>query len=276
MKDVKLLILDMDGTSYKKMGPIIKENVEPLKEAIKNNVEVVFVTGRPVNSKQNSLVEHGFTSNHSFIAGYNGACIYDLVTNEILASNPIDWATAKKVYDLAASERFKKDDIKIWGYSTDLKTSILNKWTKDPVDYGYEGNLFEGEIVELKDINQEHDFFKLLAFNANKEFFDILKDELKLNVSTNDYRVIEINKQNVNKKFAVDWFSDHFNIGLENIAAMGDGMNDYDMIEYVGIGVALKNSVQAIKNIAQVYIDKTSEEAAVKEFVEQYILNRKN
>ncbi|MBY7704531.1 HAD hydrolase family protein [Vibrio harveyi] len=57
---------------------------------------------------------------------------------------------------------------------------------------------------------------------------------------------------------------------------MGDGMNDYDMIEYVGIGVALKNSVQAIKDIAQVYIDKTSEEAAVKEFVEQYILNRKN
>ncbi|AGJ90564.1 HAD-IIB family hydrolase [Mycoplasma putrefaciens] len=275
-KKIKLLILDMDGTSYHKMGPIIQDNIEPLNQIIDKGIEVVFVTGRSVLSKQNNLEKHGFTKNHTLIAGYNGACIFDLQTNKILASNPIKWSIAKQVYDLAASSKFKDHDIKIWGYATDLKTVVLSKSKDLTTDYDSELNLFDGKLVQFAEIDKEYDFFKLLAFNANKEFFETLKTQLKLNVSTDNNKIIEININGINKKFAVDWFKNHLNIELENIAAMGDGMNDYEMIKHVGIGVAFKNSVDALKEIAQVYIDKTSEQGAVKEFINNYILLRKD
>jgi hydroxymethylpyrimidine pyrophosphatase-like HAD family hydrolase len=49
-------------------------------------------------------------------------------------------------------------------------------------------------------------------------------------------------------------------------------MNDYSMIEYAGIGVAMSNSVQPIKDIADLYVDVHGHDAAVKHIIEKYIL----
>ncbi|WFQ94100.1 HAD-IIB family hydrolase [Mycoplasma feriruminatoris] len=272
--DVKLLILDMDGTSYHKMGPIIKQNIEPLKKVIQKGIKVVFVTGRPVLAKLNSLKDHGLLVEHQLIAGYNAACIYDLSQNQILLSNVIESDQAKKVFDLVTSDEYKNSDIKIWGYVDDLKTVITNKWTNNPNDYHFETAFFDGQILEYKDVKDNFDFkfFKLLGFDANKEFYDILVNKLEFNVATNDQKLAEINKKHVNKKLAVEWFSNYFNIDLKNIAAIGDGMNDWEMINHVGYKVAIKNSVDEIKKIANIYIDKTAEQGAVEEFIKHYIL----
>ncbi|WFQ89926.1 HAD-IIB family hydrolase [Mycoplasma feriruminatoris] len=272
--DVKLLILDMDGTSYHKMGPIIKQNIEPLKKVIQKGIKVVFVTGRPVLAKLNSLKDHGLLVEHQLIAGYNAACIYDLSQNQILLSNVIESDQAKKVFDLVTSDEYKNSDIKIWGYVDDLKTVITNKWTNNPNDYHFETAFFDGQILEYKDVKDNFDFkfFKLLGFDANKEFYDILINKLEFNVATNDQKLAEINKKHVNKKLAVEWFSNYFNIDLKNIAAIGDGMNDWEMINHVGYKVAIKNSVDEIKKIANIYIDKTAEQGAVEEFIKHYIL----
>ncbi|WFQ95746.1 HAD family hydrolase [Mycoplasma feriruminatoris] len=272
--DVKLLILDMDGTSYHKMGPIIKQNIEPLKKVIQKGIKVVFVTGRPVLAKLNSLKDHGLLVEHQLIAGYNAACIYDLSQNQILLSNVIESDQAKKVFDLVTSDEYKNSDIKIWGYVDDLKTVITNKWTNNPNDYHFETAFFDGQILEYKDVKDNFDFkfFKLLGFDANKEFYDILINKLEFNIATNDQKLAEINKKHVNKKLAVEWFSNYFNIDLKNIAAIGDGMNDWEMINHVGYKVAIKNSVDEIKKIANIYIDKTAEQGAVEEFIKHYIL----
>ncbi|WFQ91567.1 5-amino-6-(5-phospho-D-ribitylamino)uracil phosphatase YwtE [Mycoplasma feriruminatoris] len=272
--DVKLLILDMDGTSYHKMGPIIKQNIEPLKKVIQKGIKVVFVTGRPVLAKLNSLKDHGLLVEHQLIAGYNAACIYDLSQNQILLSNVIESEQAKKVFDLVTSDEYKNSDIKIWGYVDDLKTVITNKWTNNPNDYHFETAFFDGQILEYKDVKDNFDFkfFKLLGFDANKEFYDILINKLEFNVATNDQKLAEINKKHVNKKLAVEWFSNYFNIDLKNIAAIGDGMNDWEMINHVGYKVAIKNSIDEIKKIANIYIDKTAEQGAVEEFIKHYIL----
>ncbi|WP_434343678.1 HAD-IIB family hydrolase [Mycoplasma sp. 06067-C1-B144P-99-0482-3] len=272
--EIKLLILDMDGTSYYKMGSIIEKNIEPLKRIINKGVKVVFITGRPVLAKLNSLKHHGLLVDHQLIAGYNAACIYDLSKDQILLSNPISTDQAKKVFDLVTSDKYKNSGIKIWGYVDDLKTVITNKWTRNPSDYHDETVFFDGQVLEYKDIKDDFNFkfFKLLGFDANKEFYDILVNELNFNIATNDNKLAEINKKNVNKKLAVEWFSNYFNIDLKNIAAIGDGMNDWEMINHVGYKVAIKNSVEPIKKIANIYIDKTAEQGAVEEFIKHYIL----
>ena len=43
---------------------------------------------------------------------------------------------------------------------------------------------------------------------------------------------------------------DYLNLPVEQSISMGDSLNDYEMIEYAGIGVAMGNAVEEIKSIA--------------------------
>ena len=53
-----------------------------------------------------------------------------------------------------------------------------------------------------------------------------------------------------------------FNIRQEEMIAVGDGLNDLPMIEYAGLGVAMENGHESVKEAAD-YITKTNNEAGV-------------
>ncbi|WP_031543342.1 Cof-type HAD-IIB family hydrolase [Mesoplasma photuris] len=272
-KDIKLLVLDMDGTSYYKMGTVVEANVEPLKELIKQGTQVAFVTGRPVLSKMNQIEENGLLGENSFMGAFNGSCIYDLKNKKILSEAPIDNVLARKIFELANQEKYA--NIIIWGYSTDMNRSVLNVVSDNKKIYHGETNFFDGEMINYNDVKDtfKDDFYKFLAFNANPEFMKELKD-LGLEVATNNGEILEINKKDVNKKFAIKWFEEKLKITKDNIMSVGDGMNDFSMIEYTGVGVALKNSVDPIKEIADLYIDINSDDGAIKYLVENYLLKK--
>ncbi len=60
----------------------------------------------------------------------------------------------------------------------------------------------------------------------------------------------EIVQAGYTKAGAIAVVLDALNIKPENSIAMGDSLNDYDMIEKAGIGVAMGNAIEEIKNIA--------------------------
>ncbi|AVN65230.1 HAD family hydrolase [Mesoplasma florum] len=273
MNEIKLLVLDMDGTSYHRMGNIIESNIKPLQDAIKTGTKVAFVTGRPVLAKPNNLKAHNLAEENAILIGCNSGCIYDLNTEKVLKSSPIKSDQAKQLF-----EEVKNTDTILWGYVDDLNTVILSRKVNDVYneECHWEGRFFDGEYLIYEDVkdNFNFNFFKILGFNGNYDLYEKFEKEFNLNIATNDGKIAEINAPGINKKFAIDWLSEYFNIPLENIAAMGDGMNDLPMIEHAGIGVALKNSEPRIKEVAQVYIDKENTEGAVAEFVNKYILNK--
>jgi len=98
--EIKLLVLDMDGTTYYKGGEIVPANVKPIQTALKQGVEVVIVTGRPALATQNKLVENGFAFQNAIIAACNGACIYDFVEDKLLKSSSIQGDQAQVLFDL--------------------------------------------------------------------------------------------------------------------------------------------------------------------------------
>lgn len=273
MNEIKLLVLDMDGTSYHKMGSIVKSNIKPLQDAIKTGTKVAFVTGRPVLAKANNLKAHNLVEENAILIGCNAGCIYDLNTEQVLKSNPISSDQSKQLF-----EEVKNTKTILWGYVDDLNTVVLSRKINDIYDEEcyWEGRFFDGEYLIYDDVkdNFNFKFFKILGFNGDYELYEKFEKKFNLNIATNDGKIAEINAYGINKKFAIDWLSEYFNIPLENIAAMGDGMNDLPMIEHAGIGVALKNSEPKVKAAAQIYIDKENTEGAVAEFVNKYILKK--
>jgi hydroxymethylpyrimidine pyrophosphatase-like HAD family hydrolase len=57
----------------------------------------------------------------------------------------------------------------------------------------------------------------------------------------------------------------------EQVIGIGDEINDLEMIRHAGLGVAMGNSIPAIKAVAD-YITYTNEEDGVAHVVEQFLL----
>ena len=56
------------------------------------------------------------------------------------------------------------------------------------------------------------------------------------------------------------------------VMAFGDSMNDETMIRYSGYGIAMKNGLDAIKDIAYAVTDYTNNEDGIARFLEKYVL----
>ena len=54
--------------------------------------------------------------------------------------------------------------------------------------------------------------------------------------------------------------------------AFGDSMNDETMIRLAGYGIAMKNGLDAIKDIAYAVTDYTNNEDGIAHFLEQHLL----
>jgi hydroxymethylpyrimidine pyrophosphatase-like HAD family hydrolase len=61
-------------------------------------------------------------------------------------------------------------------------------------------------------------------------------------------------------------------IKRKEIAAIGDQYNDIDLIEYAGLGIAVANAEDALKEKADIVTTSTNNEDAVLEAIAQFVL----
>lgn len=66
------------------------------------------------------------------------------------------------------------------------------------------------------------------------------------------------------------WLCDKKGIDRENVIAFGDNYNDIEMIEFAGIGVAMENAEDILKQSAD-YIALTNEDDGVGKFLKEII-----
>jgi hydroxymethylpyrimidine pyrophosphatase-like HAD family hydrolase len=65
--------------------------------------------------------------------------------------------------------------------------------------------------------------------------------------------------------------SEYYKININNIAAFGDDVNDIEMIKKCGIGIAVENAIEEVKNNAD-YICGNNENNGMAHWIEQNIL----
>jgi Cof subfamily protein (haloacid dehalogenase superfamily) len=98
----------------------------------------------------------------------------------------------------------------------------------------------------------------------------------KYNESVNFYfsipYFVEIVDKRSNKALALKFLSEHFNIDREDIIAIGDNYNDLDMIRYAGLGVAMGNAPDYLKNAAN-YVTHSNNSDGVAHVLQKFILN---
>lgn len=265
-----MLVLDMDGTAYEQMGSIVEKNIKPLIAVQEMGIKLAFVTGRPIFAPHNNFEKFGLSKHELIMAAYNGAAIYDVNNKKLLDTKVIPKELIKKAFEILNEKEFK--DSEIWVYSNDFDIVFVNKPVEGSKGLFWEVNFFDKKIIVVDSKTKYIDCFKILLFEVNEKLVERL-EEIGLEVAWHKGGIAaEINLKDINKKYAINFLCNYWNIKPENVMAMGDGSNDISMMKSVGFPIAPKNAIDEIKKISIDTMNETNMEGAVKCAIEKYIL----
>jgi HAD superfamily hydrolase (TIGR01484 family) len=86
-------------------------------------------------------------------------------------------------------------------------------------------------------------------------------------------KLCDVMKAGISKAYALQKLSESLGVKRNEIAAIGDQLNDIDLIEYAGLGIAVANAEDALKEKADRVTNATNNEDAVSEAIERFLLN---
>jgi Cof subfamily protein (haloacid dehalogenase superfamily) len=125
-----------------------------------------------------------------------------------------------------------------------------------------ENALFYSNYAKVQAIAVGEEFYrmnapstKMLAM-ADSDSLDVMQAVLrerfgeKLYVAPSKKTFLEIVNPVANKGNALAYLADRLGISSSSVMAIGDSMNDIDMIVYAGRGIAMGNAHAAVKNAA--------------------------
>lgn len=272
LKKIKLIVIDADDTLLNSKKEISTENKEAIINAEKRNIKVVIASGRPYAKAIIDIYKelNKYNENNYFIA-YNGASIYDIKTGISFFEDALD-----KNDILFLEEYFEKQNLSSARYvHLDKNVTVINPNDYSYLEYRYN---YKDYVVD--------DFKKMETIKAYKyqiaddpetieDLFNSLPKEIldKYSVTITMPCFLEFMKKDVNKFTAIKKLSNKINILDNEIMAIGDSMNDYQMIEKSHFGVAVENAIDKVKKVSN-FITKSNENSGVA-FVINFVLNIK-
>lgn len=287
----KLVAIDLDGTLLNSFGEVSQKTREIIKKATANGIEVVLASGRPISSVKDLAEE--LNANNYLISG-NGAIVYNMNKNEI-------------VYDKFLSKDQILNIIKICDensiyYNIYTENDVLTKSLNYNALFYHNENTHKQEekrtninimnnVYEYVEKTENEKYLKVTVCEQSRIVFNSIIKKLRtipnidvLDVAHMSKKIIksgteevlveycytEITNQNVNKWEAIKYILQEENIKPEEVIAIGDNINDKEMIENAGLGVAMGNSSQSILEIADTKVGTNNEDGVYQVF-EKYV-----
>jgi hypothetical protein len=269
--DIRLLVLDIDGTIAGQSNDIR----EPVKQAIRSaqakGIQVVIATGRMYCSALRFHQEVGSTLP---MLAYQGAWIQDPATQKIYQHLPVSRTTAEQLLDYFETDALRSL-LSVHFYINDQL--YVREVTSETKIYAQRADIQPIPVGDLrKTLTTEPT--KVLALSDDTAIIDQLLGSLRkqytpaeLYLTKSVATFFEATNPAVNKGAAVRYLAEEI-LGLkaQNVMAIGDNFNDVEMLEYAGLGVAMGNApvdVKAIANWVAPDVEQDGAAAAIEAFV---------
>jgi hydroxymethylpyrimidine pyrophosphatase-like HAD family hydrolase len=85
-----------------------------------------------------------------------------------------------------------------------------------------------------------------------------------LNIFQSEPFFIEVVPLHIDKAKSLDYLLTTLKLTKEQLIACGDGGNDVTMIDYAGLGVAMKNACEEVKEVADYETDSCDQDGVAK------------
>lgn len=260
MNQIKMLVTDLDGTLLRKDKTISEKTIHTLIEFKNQGNEVVFATARPPRIVK-EMIPQELKKEVSVIC-YNGACAIDEKSN-VVYEKDIEEQNVKKMIEIAEKYGYHN-------FSFEINDELFSNF-----DTTYFFGNCPNEIISLEKMNFETTN-KMIICSQTPITEECQKSLMPYGnaIITDRGELCQIMNQEVNKWQAILALLSQKKLKPENVIAFGDDYNDYDMIKNAGIGVAMQNGEERIKEIAN-YVTGSNEQDGVATFICEHLLGER-
>ncbi len=256
-----LLVFDLDGTLLKDWESMSHETISYLREVQKLGHKIVLATGRPFRSSERFHKQLGLTTP---IINYNGGLVSSRHDTKFKGySITVDYDSiidiiygTRNMIENAFGEI--EDDIYLWKDTEKIQ----------PLLHNFNGaRLFVGEIEEILS-NPTNGFIIIAKKGKGPAVEEYIRANYKDRILCRNWGekysyCIELYTPKTNKANAIEYVSKFLGYEPDQIIAFGDGDNDIEMIQFAGLGIAMKNSHEKLKAIADEITEHSNKEDGV-------------
>lgn len=288
----KLMAIDLDGTLLNSYGEVSAETREALLKAKEQGTEVVLASGRPISSTESLALELGVDN---YLISGNGAAVYDIKNQEVIYDRFLTKQQVLKIAKLCEENSFfynvyTEDEV----IASSLNYNILfyHKENVKKIEERRTHINVVQNIAEYIEQSGKEKFLKITVCDESQFIFNSIMKKLreingidvlevahmskkKIKQGTEDvniqYYYTEITNQNVNKWTAIEFLLEKLNIDKSEVIAIGDNINDKEMIENANLGVVMGNSNPKMKEIGNVIVADNNSDG-VCEAIQKYVL----
>lgn len=263
----RLIAMDLDDTLLTDELTVSEPTRQAMTEAIARGVHITIATGRMFDSAQKIARQVGLNVP---IITYQGSLIKNLLDEEVLYERSVPVQAALQLYEYCQEHNLHLQsyvDDKLYSPEENDKLRAYAKQSKIPyiIEPDFSRIVKHDKQTKLLIIDEPSRLDALLPVMK-----ELLGSELHITKSKPNY--LEFMHKEGTKGHALRFLAAHYGIPIEETIAMGDAMNDHEMVEAAGLGVAMANAVPALKEIAD-FITLSNNEDGVKHVIDKFILN---
>lgn len=262
---IKFVAIDLDGTLLNSHHELSTRNEHALCQAMAEGVHIVLATGKTRFSALNliqqlNLKTPGIYSQGLILYDGDGNVRYQHTISDEVASWIINYA--------------EKNELSLLAYSG--MSLYTNRFTQDPTiitQYGEPEPIIQ---AKLDDIVGQVPINKLIFMDSPPTITKI-RAELTTQLNGNATVVqaladmLEVMPTGISKGTAFQYLVEDFGFSSAETMAIGNAENDIEMIQAAGIGIAVENSMESLKAVADVIVPSNDEDG-VAVAIEDYVL----
>lgn len=278
--DIKLIVMDMDGTLLNSEQCIPEENLSALIEAQKRGIRLVLASGRSYKTLTDYGIQLHMPEYDGYFIGVNGAALTKTATMEHEIIRQLQKDEIKEIYDAAMPY-----DIEVMGVmDATIYDYIPESLMKLKAEYRRENNIADdvpwtaGTFKMI--VDQRRGYSSINYIQSPEEIpspvnkiclahteeylkkpYEELLEKLghKYHFARTSPCWIECAPQGINKGAAILRLGERLGITPDQIAVFGDGENDLSMFRVVKYPVAMGNAMESVKKEAfEVTLDNNS------------------
>ncbi|HWQ79335.1 MAG TPA: Cof-type HAD-IIB family hydrolase [Anaerovoracaceae bacterium] len=263
----KLIAIDLDDTLLNDEGYVSEENKAAIRRASKAGVKVVIVSGRTYASTKQYIRELAMPD---LTVSLNGAYIQDPADDRLVAGFPVDMGIAGQI--LKDIEPFQ---VHVNFYSGERV--FCQGVSEEAVWYGRFNRIEIDYVDSLAELSKTVPAGKLLM-KADREKLEPIKELLekkygdRLNIVFSKPYFLEATDKEASKGASLLKVAEMYAINPSEVIAIGDGENDLSMIGNAGLGIAVANAKDNIKEAAG-FVTLSNNESGVAYAINKFIFN---
>lgn len=258
------LILDIDGTLVNSEKYVSDATKEAIIQAQSRGKVVAIASGRSISGIRRTAASIQLEDFGGYVIAYNGTTVVNCKTGECIYNQTISADMIAPVYEAA-----KEANVGILVYNDPKKELVAG----NGVDKYIEADAKACEVS----IREVDNFVKAVNFPINKflltgdpEYMKEVEKTMQekfggtLNVFRSDPCYVELLPKFVDKGVAVEKLIKHLDIKKDKVICVGDSYNDLPMLRCAGMGVAMRNAQDAVKEAADYITDSNDKDGIVK------------